>query len=196
MLDQIAGRRHGRGETSRYRNNLIAPPDPPVTQLRRCQRHKRQQVGRGPRVHQGTMLNPKKLCEFFLEPFRIAAGGQPEVEGRVNQVDDFLLIENPAGIGYSIARSKGRLLPVLDCIMLCRRNQHPLTQHFSRDASETADILPLLVMPRFPFSSQSDYRPACETASGLFPPVPFVAPHGSDRMFEARLPQNRHTHPC
>ena len=57
------------------------------------------------------MLHAQEGGEVPLEPFGIAAGGQPEIKGGVDQVADLPLVEHPAGIGDAVAGGE-RLLPV------------------------------------------------------------------------------------
>ena len=81
--------------------------DSSVSQFRRSQGHEGEQVGGRTGVDQGAMLHPKKVGEFLFKPFRITAGGQPEIERRVDQIGDLLLVKYSSCIGYAITGVEG-----------------------------------------------------------------------------------------
>ncbi len=105
----VVGKAGGDGD------DLVARLDAPLAELRRGQRHEGQQIGRGARIGQGTVLHAEKLGELPLESFGIAAGGQPEIKGGIDQVVDLSLIEHPAGIGDAVTGREAFFVGVLAC---------------------------------------------------------------------------------
>ena len=106
---------HDRGdrgrESGRDGDDFVAAFDPPLSEQRRGQRHKGQQIRRGTRIHEKRPPDAEVCRQLLFEFPRIAPGGQPEFECRVNEVHEFLFVVNPPGIvDPALSRDERRLL--------------------------------------------------------------------------------------
>ena len=106
----LKDRSHGSRETRGNRNDLIPREHPPVTEQRRSERRKCQQVGTRSRIDQAYMPDPQILRKFPLKPFRIPAGCQPEFQGRIHEVFHFFVSVHPGSVRNTVAFMELRTL--------------------------------------------------------------------------------------
>ena len=89
----LTRRREARGDG----DHLVARLQAPIAELLRRQRRDRQQVRRRARVAEERVPDTDRLRELELEPLRVAARRQPEVERRVDEVEELVRVEDAAG---------------------------------------------------------------------------------------------------
>jgi hypothetical protein len=91
------------GESGRNGDDFISGNDALRSQLRRGERHECQQVGGRSRIGEGAMSYAEKVGKLPLEALSVPSGGEPEIQGSIDQVGDFPFIEHPAAVGDAIA---------------------------------------------------------------------------------------------
>ena len=99
----LYNRSHRSRESRRHGDDLVAALYRPFAQQRRSQRHERRKVRTGAGIDQRAVLCPEVLAELFLELVGIPSGGQPELQGAVNEIAHFLRVVHSGSIRYSVA---------------------------------------------------------------------------------------------
>ena len=94
-------RRHGRREAGGHGDDLVAGQYASLAQAFARERHEGEQVGRRPRVHEQAVRQPEQGAELALEACGVAAVGEPEVEGGVDQVAELLGAEDATTVGHA-----------------------------------------------------------------------------------------------
>ena len=98
VLDQGGDRG---GETCGDGDYLVPFTDPSAPELFRGEGGNGKKIRRGSGVGEDAMTDSKKLRKVFFEPVGIPPGGKPELQRGINEVRQFLVVENPAPIGDS-----------------------------------------------------------------------------------------------
>ena len=86
--------RNGGGKRAGHGDNLIARLDSALSQFRRSEGHKRNQIGGGSAVDQTGEANAKPFSKFLFKCIGKTPCGQPEIKGGIRQRTHFLFIKN------------------------------------------------------------------------------------------------------
>jgi hypothetical protein len=110
-------RRHGAGEARRHGDHLVAGLEAAFTELGRRERRDRDEVGRRTGVDEEGVRETEIVGDARLELLGEAAGGEIEVEARVDQGAQLLFAEHAAGVAHGVAgrveRRQSVALPVV-----------------------------------------------------------------------------------
>ena len=116
---ELHDRRDRCGKASSDSDDLVASANRTLAQLFAGQRCKRQQVRARPGVHEKRTRHAEIRRKPVLELLGPTAIRQPEVQRRIDKVDDFALIEDSPAVGYPrLAGNELGLLGELGLVVL------------------------------------------------------------------------------
>ena len=123
----VHNRRNGRREPRSNGDDLIAAPDASLAEERRGQRHESEEIRRRAGVHDAREADTEVVRELLLECFHIAARGQPELEGAVDEILHLLMVIDAGGIGNAVPLMP-RLRRVVGVAILTDKREYLIMQ--------------------------------------------------------------------